>query len=219
MESPHITQNMLESANKLTYLIKAYPEKYVDQIVALFQMPRIDTNCAIWVARELKWIEMYEAMGDVPKVDPKTGRPDMFNTERKMVTYARVISEPDHWQFGEVVEEVENLITYAFEKLNAEEKDLEENYLGGQTAGYATHDTLIAVKQLLEDNVLHEYELEDGENAYIFYTLKKNEGKNWGQKQFKTNPLTGEDQRTDEQKAADEKAAQDKEAAPDTTEK
>lgn len=60
-------------------------------------------------------------------------------------------------------------------------------------AGYAAHDILIATKQLLADNVLHEYALEDGENAYIFYCLKPYAGKNWGQKQFKVNPLTGEE--------------------------
>ena len=34
-----------------------------------------------------------------------------------------------------------------------------------------------------------EYEIEDGENKYVFYTLYQNRDKLWGRKQFKADPL------------------------------
>jgi hypothetical protein len=166
----HITKHMLENANKFTFLIEAYPEKTVPEVISLFQMPPVDTNAAIWAAVEL---------GMVKEMDIETYR-------------SEVLKKPESWQFGETVTELEDALTYCFEKLNADEKDMEENYLSNWTQGYPAHDVLIATKHLLADNVLHEYEIEDGENAYIFYSLKANAGKNWGAKQFKENPLTGE---------------------------
>lgn len=185
------TQRMLELANKFVYLCQAYPEKNIDQIINLYHVPPVDMNCAVWLAIDLGWIKTEERTEEVDETNIK-GK--VVGKKEVVVTYPIVIGKPETWQFGEVEVELENAITYAFVKLNAEEKDLEENYLGGQLNGYAPHDVLIAVKHLLDDGVLHEYEIEDGENAYIFYSLKENAGKNWGQKQFKTNPLTGEEQ-------------------------
>lgn len=164
-----ITTRMRDNANKFAYLVRAYPEKTVPEIIGLFQMSAIDLNCAIWAAVELGYIR---------EMDPKTN-------------FSEPLEIPKKWEFGEEIENLESSLLYAFIKLNAEEKDMEENYLSNWTNGYTSQDTLIAVKHLLEENILHEYEIEDGENAYIFYTLKKNAGHNWGQKQFKTNPLTG----------------------------
>ena len=193
-----ITTKMLQNANKFLYLVKSYPEKSIDEVIALFMMSKMDINCAIWVCTELKWLTVVEREEEreIPdRENPKKKVKSMFN-----VPYGEMTDSPKTWDFGPELTELEDVIAYAFEKLGAEEKDLEENYLSNLLTGYFPHDCLIAVKHLIEDNVLHEYEIEDGESAYIFYTLKKNAGKNWGQKQFKTNPLTGEDQAGQEEK-------------------
>ena len=165
-----ITKKMLINANKFAYLIKVYPEKTVPEIIGLFALPPVDINCAVWAALDLKFVR---------EMGPETN-------------FSEIIKPPKEWDFGQEVDDLEDELIYAFKKLNADEKDMEENYLANWTSGYHPHDALIAIKHLLEDDVLHEYEIEDGESKYIFYTLKKNAGKNWGAKQFKENPLTGE---------------------------
>jgi hypothetical protein len=180
------TPKMLANANKFTYLAKQYPEKKVADIIAMFHLSPVDVNCALWLALELKWLKVVEST----EHDDKTGKD-------KPVQRFEVIDGPASWDFGPEVAELENSIEYAFEKLNADEKDMEENYLANWITGYPNQDILIAMKHMLEMQILHEYEIEDGENAYIFYTLYENRDKVWGQKQFKTNPLTGDDQKND----------------------
>jgi hypothetical protein len=172
-----IVPKIQQDAHKFAYLVKAYPEKTAQQIIDLFFITKADVNAAIWAAVEL---------GIITDVDPNTG-------------YMGFKKAPK-WDFGENVNAIEDTLTYAFQKLGVQEKDMEENYLAEWTQGYFPHDILIAIRHLLETDVLHEYELEDGENKHIFYTLKKNAGKNWGQKQFKTNPLTGEENAVDGKK-------------------
>lgn len=164
-----MTERMKQNAQKFAYLVKAYPEKTVPEVIALLQMGPIDINTAIWAAVDLGYVT------DIDKKDQRS----------------RVAKLPKTWDFGQDEADLEAALLYAFGKLSEQEKDLEENYLSNWVAGYAAQDSLIAVKRLLEQDLLHEYEIEDGENKYIFYTLKAHAGKNWGQKQFKTNPLTG----------------------------
>lgn len=166
------TDRIKQNAQKFAYLIKAYPEKTVPDVISLFQMGPIDINTAIWAAIDL---------GYIADMDQETRR-----TSIKQL--------PKTWDFGQEEADLQFALEYAFTKINAEEKDMEENYLNNWVGGYPAEDALIAMKRLLETGVLHEYQIEDGDNAYIFYTLKKNAGKNWGTKQFKENPLTGEDQ-------------------------
>jgi hypothetical protein len=201
MTNSHITKRALENANKFAFLVGAYPEKTVPEIIGLFQLPPIDINTAIWAAVELQFVTELDQREFVPGQDGE----DAVKSAHYL--HSDLYKKPETWDFGPNEADLEDAMIYAFEKLNAEEKDMEENYLSNWTRGYMAHDVLVATKKLLEDNVLHEYELEDGDNAYIFYTLKKNADKLWGSKQFKTNPLTGEDQRTPEQVAEDEKNA------------
>lgn len=196
-----MTPQGLQNANKFVYLAKAYPEKDVPGLLGLFRLSPIDMNCAIWYALELKWIEIEDRKEMRPILDKK-GQPT--GEQEVELQYVKVVGQPDTWGFGEAEEYLEDSLVYAFGKLNAEEKDLEENYLGNWLAGYAPQDTLIAVKHLLEDGVLHEYQIEDGDNSYIFYTLKANVGKNWGAKQFKVNPLTDEPNEAEQPKKAAE---------------
>lgn len=178
------TEKIKQNAQKFAYLVKAYPEKSVTEVIGLFQLGPIDINTAIWAAVDLGYITEVDQEQFLPAPEGEDSKlnPHFQHADPKKL--------PKAWDFGPVEAELESALTYAFKKLNAEEKDLEENYLSNWLGGYATHDSLIAVKRLLETNVLHEYQIEDGENEYLFYSLKENAGKNWGQKQFKINPLT-----------------------------
>lgn len=178
-----ITVRMMQNAHKFAYLVNVYPEKEVPKVIDLFRISPVDINCAVWAAME---------NGIVSAPTPEN-------------PFVKLLRAPKEWDFGDDEAELENALLYTFEKLNAEEKDMEENYMHNWSVGYLPQDVLIAVKRLLEKGLLHEYQIEDGESAYIFYTLTKNAGKNWGSKQFKIDPLTGEDRRTPEEKAADEK--------------
>jgi hypothetical protein len=60
-------------------------------------------------------------------------------------------------------------------------------------------DVLVAVKRLLETKKLHEYEIEDGEEKYIFYTLYKNRDKLYGRQAFKKDPLANSREGGDKQ--------------------
>lgn len=159
--------NMTENANKIAFLVESYPKHTMSQIIALVQLPAIDINAAIWYATEL---------GFIGEPDEKTGVPPLLN--RPMV-----------WNFGEAEGDLEDELVYCFKQLAKKETDLEENYLSNWTAGYSNHDTLIAVKSLEQEGVLAQYQIEDKENKYIFFTLAENKDKLWGQHQFKENPL------------------------------
>lgn len=180
------SQKMRNNAHKFIYLATQYPEKKVGEIIAMFQLSPVDVNCALWLALEKECIKVHEST----EKNNKTGKDEP-------VQRFEVLKTPAEWDFGDNEKELEEAITYAFQKLNADEKDMEENYLSHWITGYPNQDILIAMKRLLETKVLHEYEIEDGENTYIFYTLYENRDKVWGQKQFKTNPLTGEEQEKD----------------------
>lgn len=187
-----VTDSMKQNAHKIAYLVEQYPEKNMTEIISLVALAPIDTNTAIWFATSSKILEMVDRVEEREVPDPAD--PEGKKTIKKEVTipYGKVVQKPTSWHFGEQEEDLENIIAYAFEKINADENDMEENYLSNWTMGYLSHDVLIAVKRLLEKEFLHEYEIEDGENVYIFYTLFENKDKVWGQKQFKKNPLTDE---------------------------
>lgn len=161
------TPKMVENANKFAYLVQQYPEHNLDQLVALLQMPAIDINTAIWAAQ------------DMSLVSP----PD------KQTKFVQFLVETPAWNFGEVEANLEIALMYAFGRLAAEETDLEEHYLSQWTAGYTSHDTLIALKRLIETKKLAQYAIEDGDSTYQFFTLFENKNELWGNKQFKKAPL------------------------------
>lgn len=183
MVSDKITNN----AYKLAYLIKSYPEKpfrstYDENreieeqgVMDMLGMPALDINTATWKAQEL---------GLVGNVDLETGK-------------LPLLKEPEEWNFGEGQTNFQEAIMYGFRKLAEKESDLEEYSLQAWLSGYPPHDIFIAVKYLLETNQLAEYEIEDGENKYLFYTLYENREQFWGRKQFKKDPMAQEDS-TDE---------------------
>lgn len=166
MENKTITDKMRENAHKITYLVSVYPDKPLSEIIQLMQIPAIQINAAIWAAIELGYIN----------------EPDEDNAP------ATLASPPEPYVFGEFEEELEASLIYCFSKLLKKEQDMEENYLSSWTAGYGSHDTIIAMKRLLANNVLAEYEIEDGENVYKFYTNYDTCEQLWGRKQFKVDP-------------------------------
>lgn len=182
--------NIINDAHKLVYLAKAYPEKNITDVQALFYMPTVNMNAAIWYAFDEGYLKVVKREVTIEVESPKKNKkPTLQNVEQD---FFEVTGKPDEWKFGEAEQALEDVIEYAFEHVNAEEKDLEEYYLAAQLNGYAPQDILIAIKHLLDRGILHEYQIEDHGNNYIFYTLKRNADKVWGAKQFKENPLTGE---------------------------
>lgn len=166
------TKKMLENAHKVTFLIQQYPEHTLEQIISILQLPAIDINSAIWCAVNEGFIEEPGSAGELA-----------------------LKTVPKKWNFGNTVDELRDAIAYSFAELATKEKDLEENYLGNWTLGYNSHDVLIAMKQLLNDKVLAEYQLTDPEDlksTYTFYTLWENSEQMWGRKSFKNAPVGDE---------------------------
>lgn len=178
-----ITKKMLHNANKIGFYIQQYPDKKLPDLLNMLQSPAIDINTALWAAEELGWI----------------AEPNKETGEVKLLT------APKTWEFGKAVDDLEDVLLYAFTKLNAKETDLEEFYISQWTMGYPSLDVLVAIKHLLVDKKLAEYEIEtpevdekgnevykDGEKVmetYIFYSLYENGEQMWGRKSFKKDPL------------------------------
>lgn len=158
---------ILENSHKIAYLIQQYPEHKLEQIIGLVQLPAIDINVAIWTAID---------NGLISEPDQETGK-------------STFLKAPKKWQFGDTVDPLKETLIYAFKNLAKKESDIEENYLNGWLQGYTPHDELIAMKQLLNDQVFAEYMIEDGDSQYTFYTLYENRDKLWGRSQFKKDPL------------------------------
>lgn len=161
------TTRMLENANKVAYIVQQWPEKKLADVVAMLQMPAIEINTALWYAADIGFIT----------------EPDKENNS------VAVKNLPETWQFGERVDTLIDMLRFAFEQLEKKETDLEENYMSNWTVGYASHDVIIAMRRLQEEDEIVDYHIEDGENTYTFYTLSRNKDKLWGRKQFKSDPL------------------------------
>lgn len=163
----------LSNANKLAFLIKVFPEKKVEEILDLLQMPPIQSNAGIWLAQELGWLSEVQ--------DAKIS----------------FVAAPDKWEFGDITENLIDQIEYCFKHLAHDETDLEEKWLTDWLTGYPPQEILIAMHYLLDERVLSEYEIVDhnkklGDSTYKFYTLFENLEQRWGKKQFKIDPDTGD---------------------------
>lgn len=188
------TEQILNNAHKITYMVQEYPDKTQTQIIELFQMSPIDINTAIWYAIDCGFLSKPENyLNENGEQVYETGPQGKKSTvPAKKLT---LLATPDEWQFGKVVDDFKAAIVYAFNKLAETESDLEEQYLGHWTMGYSTHDYLVTIKQLLSDHVLGTYELTDPEDlksTYTYYSLFENVEQMWGKKNFKVQP-TGEE--------------------------
>lgn len=172
----------LHNAHKIVYLVRAYPGKPLNDqfdpkthertetgLFSMLTMPAIDINVAVWVAQEYGWLG---------ETDIKTNTIELLDL-------------PKEWNFGPAQQHLEGMVMYAFRKLAEKETDLEEYSINQWFGGHPVQDIFVTLKRLIETQQLHEYEIEDGENKYIFYTLYENRDKLWGRKQFKVDPLAG----------------------------
>lgn len=176
-----ITSKMRENANKIAFYIEQYPEKKLPELLKMLEMPAIDINSSLWAAQELGYIAEPEKDGTL-----------------------KLLDFPLTWDFGAIVDDLKEAMMYSFAKLALKETDLEENQIAQWTLGYRALDVLIAVKSLLTERKLFEYEILDQQrdekgklqfkkgkpimDTYIFYTLWENSEQEWGRKQFKTDP-------------------------------
>jgi hypothetical protein len=182
MSETKFAKKILENAHKLAFYMQQYPDKRLPEVSTQMAMPAIDINAAMWCA---------EDMGYIAPVNKGTGE-------------LRFLAEPaDGWEFGQGVSDLKASLMYCMAVLARREADLEEFFIARWTAGYPAFDIIVAVKSLLVNGHLVEYELQDqrvdekgnkmfeeDENTplmdvYIFYTLAANAGKEWGKASFK----------------------------------
>lgn len=180
MAKEELSGKALHNVHKVVYMVNEYPSKTLPEIAALFHLPAIDINVAIWRAQDMGFFTV--------------------DDEGK----ATIHEVPKKWEFGELIDDLCNTIEYTFRRLARDEMDMEENIFGHWTAGYPVHDVMIAMKKLINDKVLVDYEIKDyteeflskkakgrgkkpemKESIYTFYTLYENMEMRWGAKQFK----------------------------------
>ncbi len=175
----NLNKRMIENAQKIAFIAKTYPEKNIVEISQLFQTSPIEFNAGAWAAQDLGYFTV------APDNSVKLG--DL----------------PEEWNFGELTEHLLVELPYAIAKLNAEQADIEEEYLGNWTAGFPAQDVIIVTKLLIEQGKLASYEVKNETvispnreqrrkgakpeivvDTYTFYTLPENVDKRWGEKQF-----------------------------------
>lgn len=169
MAKAELKGKALETVHKLVYLANEYPNKTMREVAALFELPPLDINIAVWRAEDMGFLHINE--------DGK------FHIDKV----------PTKWELGEDLERLKEQIIYYFNHLARKEADLEETYLSNLAMGYPPHDLFIVIKQLLHDRVLGTYELKDTRkegkkhvvDTYTFYSLWDNSEQQWGKKQFK----------------------------------
>lgn len=196
MKESDLTKAEVEAIHKVVWLMNEYPGKTINEFASTFLVARqdyftvpgmctFDINTAIYRAVDLGYVVI-----DDPEFDG-TG------------TY-KVDQVPKIWQLGEVVESLTKAIPYVIGKLNDEEGDIMDAQLQKWFAPtYNGYDYAIALKQLLNDRVIVDYQLtnvniiepskkgkkrgkkaEEIRDTYTFYTLFENLEQRWGIKQF-----------------------------------
>lgn len=160
MDTNYDTQNM----HKFLFLANEFPGKKIDHVINLFQLPLIEVNNTIERLSEEGYLH----------IDSKTNRYD-------------VLKVPEVWVFGDGVQRISEGVLYAMNTYaDRWGRDVEENYFGGWLTGYASHDVMVAVHQLLNENKLAKYVLESkSEGKYLFYCLPQHIDEERGRKQFK----------------------------------
>lgn len=184
--SQKFNDRVIQNAHKIYYIAKVYNEKSMVVLSQIFNIPPIDFNAAAWAGMDIGLF----------KVD-----------DQNVITLG---DEPKEYQFGELAEHLIDILPYTIGKVNKNEAVLEEGYLDNWMAGFPQADVIVAVKKLLEDNVLAVQEIVDVdviplnreerrkpenkkigkteervETTYTFYTLYENRDQKWHEKQFK----------------------------------
>ena len=91
-------------------------------------------------------------------------------------------------EFGQEQTRIQNEILRAVASANADQNDVEEGTLQLWLRGIRPGDVELALHVLQKIDFIAKYEIanpKELKSKYTFYTLRINEGKNWGLKQFK----------------------------------
>jgi hypothetical protein len=91
-------------------------------------------------------------------------------------------------EFGKENARIQNEIIRVVSAANRDEDDVEEGTLNLWLRGIRPADIEIALHSLQQLQIIVRYELpnpKDKKSKYAFYTLRINEGQEWGKKQFK----------------------------------
>ena len=157
-----------ELVDQFLYLAEKFPKHTVSQVASLFDLPIIERNVLIW-----KMIEDNRIA-----VDKKTGKLDLKEQASTI------------WAKSDSVLELMDKIEYTIEHFNEEEDDMEETLLSQYLFGVKSHEAFVALKMLDDEDRVKSYTLTNpkSKEKYTFYTLAKNLGKEWGNKQFKPTP-------------------------------
>jgi hypothetical protein len=187
-----LNKRIRQNALKVAFIAQTYPEKNIIEISQVFQTSPIEFNAAAWAAQDIGYFTVAPdnsiQLGDIPE---NWGELDELDE-----------------LFGELVEHLMVELPYVLKKLNAEEADIEEEYLGNWAAGFPAQDVIIATKLLLAQNKIASYEVKNETHikpnreqrragveektivdTYVFYTLPENIDKRWGEKQFEDKEL------------------------------
>ena len=152
--------------HKFVYLANEYKGSKLEQLFKMFQMPLLDYQAAAYLAEDLGYVV----------VDQKSKKYE-------------VKALPEDFNLGNDVRSLISTLQFVFQRLARDETDLAEWELNAWMEGYPTHDQFIAVKWMLNNDVLAPYEvtpktLKKKTDTYTYYCLAGNEGKKWGRKQF-----------------------------------
>lgn len=164
-----IDQTISENAHKFTFLVKEYPDKTLEELTQLMNMPGIDVNLAIWHAVDADWI-----------IEPEPDSNKIY-----------LGKQPEIWNFGAGIAELEEKLLLAFNTLAKKEMDLQWEFISNWLMGYAPRDVMIVLKKMLAEGTLSKYRLtdpKDNKSVYDFYTLPENRQHLWGAKAFKIQP-------------------------------
>jgi len=189
-----LNKRIRQNALKVAFIAQTYPEKNIIEISQVFQTSPIEFNAAAWAAQDLGYFTVAPdnsiKLGDIPK------------------NWGELYELDELDEFGELVEHLMVELPYVLKKLNAEEADIEEEYLGNWAAGFPAQDVIIATKLLLAQKKIASYEVKNETHVkpnreqrragveektivdtYVFYTLPENIDKRWGEKQFEDKEL------------------------------
>jgi len=95
---------------------------------------------------------------------------------------------------GEEIERVMDAILETVERENARKQDISLGLLQSWCVGIRPSACELALRRLVLDEELYEYDLADPRDAksvYTFYTLVENRDEQWGKKQFKSTKKGG----------------------------
>lgn len=101
----------------------------------------------------------------------------------------KVVKEPASTHMGEEVNWLKNALEDKVRYENDRENDLSLGLVQQWCTGVRPSAAELALRRLVLDRVLAEYELtdpKDKDSVYTFYTLIGNKDKQWGKKQFKS---------------------------------